>query len=40
MLSYGAKSWNKECRIAASIEATQKGLDIRYVVTSLRALAL
>ncbi len=36
MLSYGAKSWNKERRFAARIEATQKGLDIRYVVTSLK----
>jgi hypothetical protein len=39
MLSYGAKSWNKERRIAARIEATQKGLDIRYVVTSLKGTA-
>src|SRR5450631_2298404 len=38
MLSY-AKSWNKERRIAARIEATQKGLDIRYVVTSLKGTA-
>lgn len=38
-LSYGAKSWNKERRIAARIEATQKGLDIRYVVTSLKRTA-
>jgi hypothetical protein len=34
-LSYAAKSWNKERRIAARIEATEKGLDVRYVVTSL-----
>ena len=38
-LSYGAKSWTKERRIAARIEATQKGLDIRYVVTSLKGTA-
>jgi len=38
-LSYGAKNWNKERRIAARIEATQKGLDIRYVVTSLKGTA-
>src|ERR1700688_3048159 len=38
-LSYGAKSWNKERRIAARIEATRKGLDIRYVVTSLKGTA-
>jgi hypothetical protein len=38
-LSYGAKSWNKQRRIAARIEATQKGLDIRYVVTSLKGTA-
>ena len=35
-LSYGAKSWNKERRTVARIEATQKGLDIRYIVTSLK----
>src|SRR5271170_7470778 len=34
-LSYAARSWNKQRRIVARIEATQKGLDIRYVVTSL-----
>ncbi len=34
-LSYGAKGWNKERCIAARIEATPNGLDIRYVVTSL-----
>lgn len=38
-LSYAAKSWNKERRIAARIEATPKGLDIRYVVTSLKGTA-
>jgi len=38
-LSYGAKSWKKERRIAARIEATPKGLDIRYVVTSLKGTA-
>jgi len=35
-LSYRAKSWNRQRRIAARIEATAKGLDIRYVVTSLK----
>ena len=34
---YGAKSWNKERRLVARIEATPKGLDVRYVVTSLKA---
>jgi hypothetical protein len=34
---YGAKSWRCERRVAARIEATAKGLDIRYVVTSLRS---
>ena len=38
-LSYAAKSWNKKRRIAARIEATQKGLDVRYVVTSLAGTA-
>ena len=35
---YGAGSWNKERRLVArDIEATSKGLDVRYVVTSLKA---
>jgi hypothetical protein len=38
-LSYAAGSWRRERRIAARIEATQKGLDIRYVVTSLKGTA-
>lgn len=32
---YGAKSWRCERRVAARIEATAKGLDIRYVVTNM-----
>jgi hypothetical protein len=32
---YGAKSWKCDRRVAARIEATAKGLDIRYVVTNL-----
>ena len=32
---YGAKSWSCQRRVAARIEATPKGLDIRYVVTNL-----
>ncbi len=32
---YKAKSWKLERRVAARIEATTLGLDIRYVVTSL-----
>jgi hypothetical protein len=32
---YGAKSWGCARRVAARIEATPKGLDIRYVVTNL-----
>jgi hypothetical protein len=35
-IRYGAKSWGCERRVAARIEATPKGLDIRYVVTNLR----
>ena len=31
---YGAKSWHVYRRVAARIEATTQGLDIRYVVTS------
>jgi hypothetical protein len=34
---YGAKSWRCERRVAARIEATTQGLDIRYVVTSITA---
>jgi hypothetical protein len=34
---YRARSWDKERRFVARIEATPKGLDVRYVVTSLRA---
>ena len=33
--SYGAKSWHCQRRVAARIEATTKGLDIRYVVTNI-----
>jgi hypothetical protein len=32
---YGAKSWKCERRVVARIEATTRGLDIRYVVTNL-----
>lgn len=38
-LSYRARGWNKERRTVARIEATQRGLDIRYVVTSLKGTA-
>jgi hypothetical protein len=31
----GAKSWNIDRRACARIEATTKGLDIRFVVTSI-----
>ena len=34
---YGAKTWGLERRFVARIEATPKGLDVRYVVTSLKA---
>ena len=33
---YGAKSWKCARRLVARIEATEKGLDIRYIVTSLK----
>jgi hypothetical protein len=32
---YGAKSWGMKRRFVARIEATAKGVDVRYVVTSL-----
>jgi hypothetical protein len=35
-IRYGAHSWHAERRVAARIEATAQGLDIRYVVTNLR----
>ncbi len=35
-LRYGAKSWKRERRLVARIEATAKGLDVRYIVTSLK----
>jgi hypothetical protein len=34
---YGAKEWDKKRRFVARMEATSKGLDVRYVVTSLKA---
>jgi hypothetical protein len=34
-IRYGAKSWRCERRVAARIEATTQGLDIRYVVTNI-----
>jgi hypothetical protein len=33
---YGAKSWACDRRFVARLEATKKGLDIRYIVTSLK----
>ncbi|MBV8401700.1 MAG: IS1380 family transposase [Acetobacteraceae bacterium] len=35
-IRYGAQAWRGERRVAARIEATPQGLDIRYVVTNLR----
>ena len=32
---HAAGSWHCECRVVARIKATEQGLDIRYVVTSL-----
>src|SRR5204863_1314770 len=32
---YAAKSWSTPRRVAARIEATRRGLDIRYVVTNI-----
>jgi Transposase DDE domain group 1 len=32
---YQAQSWNKQRRVCARIEATAKGLDIRFVITSI-----
>lgn len=34
-LRYGAKSWRCERTLVARLEATENGLDIRYIVTSL-----
>ena len=33
--SYAAKSWSTSRRVAARIEATRRGLDIRFVVTNI-----
>ena len=33
--NYAAKSWKVERRVCARIEATELGLDIRYVVTNI-----
>nr|WP_039391145.1 IS1380 family transposase [Novosphingobium sp. MBES04] len=33
-IRYGAKSWNRQRRVVARIEASTLGMDIRYVVTS------
>lgn len=33
--NYAAKSWRAGCRVCARIEATELGLDIRYVVTNI-----
>ena len=33
---YGAKSWGRTRRVAARIEASTQGLDIRYVVTNIK----
>jgi hypothetical protein len=38
-LHYGAKSWGTQRRMVARIEATTLGLDIRYIVTTLRGTA-
>ena len=32
---YAARSWRQARRVAARIEATRKGLDVRYVVTNI-----
>ncbi len=32
---YGAKSWSYPRRVVSRIEATRKGLDVRYVVTDI-----
>ena len=34
-IRYGAKSWKRQRRVVARIEASTLGMDIRYVVTSL-----
>ena len=32
---YGAKSWSKERRVIARVEATEQGTDVRYIVSNL-----
>ena len=36
-IRYGARSWHCQRRIAARIEATPRGLHVRYVVTNIRS---
>ena len=38
-LRYGAKSWGCQRTLVARLEASSKGLDIRYIVTSLKGSA-
>jgi hypothetical protein len=34
---YGAEGWDKKRRFVARIEATDRGVDVRYIVSSLKA---
>jgi hypothetical protein len=36
-IRYGARSWHCQRRVAARIEATARGLDVRYVVTNFKS---
>jgi hypothetical protein len=38
-LHYGARGWGCERALVARLEASEKGLDIRYIVTSLKGSA-
>ena len=35
-IDYAARSWDRKRRVVARLEATQRGFDARYIVTSLR----
>ena len=34
-IRYGAKSWSRERRVIARVEATEQGTDVRYIVSNL-----
>ena len=35
--AYAARSWSRECRVVARLEASARGFDVRYIITSLKS---